>query len=58
MQLVNYNFQSMEDYFIDCFAINLIKILPSLSFLAAEVVHFIQLPSEVPFPQNSNVLVL
>jgi len=49
----------MEDCFIDCFATNLIKILPSIHVLAAEVAPFcLQLLSQVPFPQNSNVLVL
>lgn len=49
----------MEDYFIDYFATNVIKVLPSPNFLAAEVAPFyLELPFQVPFLQNSNVLVL
>lgn len=49
----------MEDYFIDFFAIDLIKIVPSINILGIRVSQFyLELPSQGPFPWNSNGLLL
>lgn len=48
----------MEDYFTDCFATNLVKILPSIHFLTVDVPFYSELPSQVSFLHSTFLILI